>query len=200
MTRSTITTARSRARSVLLVVAGLLVASTATAGATGLITGQGVKDASLTGRDIRNSSIQGVDIKDGSVTTADLAADVSGRPGPAGPTGPAGPRGDRGVPGPAGPAGPPGSQGQPGPQGPPGLSGFVTVTNPNVMGAGYSEFWTVDCPAGLRVISGGVSSTSSLITMRASRPFGAAAWQVGAVNNSSGEQTLTAYAICARVG
>jgi hypothetical protein len=68
----------SRTRVVLLVAAGLLVASTATAGAAQLITGQSVKNESLTGRDVRNGTLKGAGFPAEQVTS--LVADWDDAP------------------------------------------------------------------------------------------------------------------------
>ena len=111
----------SRTKLVLLVAAGLIVASTTTAGAAALITGQSVKNESLTGRDIRNGSLKGADIRDGSLTKDDFSGALAGAQGPAVRRA-AGPKGADGRPGrPGAQAGPQGAQG------PAGFSGLQYV-------------------------------------------------------------------------
>ena len=111
----------SRTKIVLLVAAGLIVATSTTAGAAALITGQSVKNESLTGQDIRNGSIKGADVRDGSLTKDDIAGGLTGAQGPVGPQGPAGAKGEKGD---KGDKGEPGAPGQAGPQGPAGFGGL----------------------------------------------------------------------------
>jgi hypothetical protein len=82
----------------------LALGGTTVAGASSLLTGHDVKDASLTGADIQNDSLTGADIRPGSVGSNALSlaarANLRGARGDAGPqgaTGIAGPQGDPGV-------------------------------------------------------------------------------------------------------
>jgi len=137
---------------------------------------------------------------------------VKGDPGPQGPKGDKGDKGEQGIQGLQGIAGTagkdgadgqdgaPGAPGQPGPQGPPGpagVSGYEVVSQ-SVPVVGFGNTATdAGCPAGKKVLGGGVWTNHSLISRSA--PFGNA-W-AGAVNNPfiDGE-TITVYAICANVG
>jgi hypothetical protein len=104
------------------------------AAAAPLVTGAGVKDASLTGADVRDSSLAGRDVRASSLTGSDVrdgtlrAKDFrkgelpAGAAGAAGSRGPAGPAGAPGPTGPTGPAGADGAQGPAGPAGAPGTA------------------------------------------------------------------------------
>lgn len=94
-------------------------------------------------------------------------AGPSGPAGPQGPEGPAGPPGPAGPEGPEGPRGPEGPQGPTGPQGPAGedgVSGYeiVSRTHFDSFSNGQSRTYTMDCPAGKRVIGGGVVEYSGI--------------------------------------
>lgn len=93
--------------------------------------------------------------------------------------GPRGPKGDTGPQGPAGPAGAPGAQGPAGPQGPAASFNVQFVTSPSVyVAAGGVASATANCPAGTKVISGGITFDVSLgnpvvvQTTNVSRPSG----------------------------
>jgi Collagen triple helix repeat (20 copies) len=77
---------------------------------------------------------------------------IQGVPGPKGDTGP---QGIQGVPGPKGDTGPQGIQGPPGPAG---VSGYQIVVAEVTVGLLSSNNVSVDCPAGKRVVGGGVRS------------------------------------------
>lgn len=97
-------------------------------------------------------------------TGSDAPVGPVGPPGPAGPrgaTGGPGPQGPPGVPGATGPQGPSGSPGDAGPPGPPG-PGFgrthIISFESDTDGQNYKGA-IVSCPAGERVVSGGISVT-----------------------------------------
>jgi len=161
-----------------------------------------------------------VDIGAFEVATACCASGPQGPPGPAGPQGPQGEKGDTGATGPQGPAGPQGAtgaqgpagpQGPMGPQGPPGVSGLQYVTGPSLtLLKQTTGTFTATCPAGLKVLSGGFSttvpagSTAGAFDIRifVSTFSGNNAWTVTAKNGASGNNAslvLTAYAVCAIV-
>lgn len=129
-----------RVLTILIAVLGVLaLATVASGGPQGLITGAQIRDGSIDSRDIRPGSIQSHDLKNGTITTVDLSpetvAALLGQTGAAGPQGPTGPQGPKGDPGPAGAqgvkgdigatgaAGPKGDQGEPGPKGDTGATG-----------------------------------------------------------------------------
>jgi hypothetical protein len=183
----------SRSKIVLLVAAGLIVASSATAGAAVLITGQNVTNESLTGRDIRNGSVKGVDIRNGSLTKDDFSGDLQG---PVGPQGPKGDQGEQGIQGP---------QGAQGPQGPAGVSGLQYVLVDKVVGGNSTEAWGADCPAGKRALGGGVSSTAPGNVVIRESAFQSAGetlgtgWWVQISNVGVGSLTAYVWVSCAAV-
>jgi hypothetical protein len=195
-----ITPISSRTKIVLLVAAGLVVASTTTAGAAALITGQSVKNESLTGQDIRNGSIKGADVRDGSLTKDDIAGGLTGAQGPVGPQGPAGAKGEKGD------KGEPGAQGPGGPQGPAGFGGLSYVIEDEPVAANSAIAWGALCPAGTKVTGGGVSSTAPAnMVVRESAPQSNAqsigfGWWAEIRNNGGTAATAFVWAICAPVG
>ena len=188
----------TRTRFVVLVAAGLIVASGATAGAANLITGQSVKNESLTGRDVRNGSLAGADIRDGSLTKDDFSGTLAGPQGPAGPAGPQGPAGPKGA---TGATGAPGQAGAPGAPGAPGISGLQYVVTGESVSGNATEFWSAECPAGTKVLGGGVSSTNPVVvTVRETAALdNGAGWYVGVHNGQAAAQNSYAWAVCAVV-
>jgi hypothetical protein len=96
---------------------------------------------------------------------------LQGSQGDAGAQGDQGPEGLQGVPGEVGPPGPPGATGAPGargaagpagPRGPSGLGGYEIVSNRVGVELGSSNHVLVNCPAGKRVIGGGVRTGGGL--------------------------------------
>ena len=187
-----------RTRFVLLAAAGLVVASTATAGAADLLTGKDVKNESLTGKDIRNGTISGADVRDGSLTKDDFSGSLVGPQGPEGPQGPAGPKGTTGAPGTPGAPGEPGTPGAPGA---PGVSALEYVVTGNSVNAKSTEYWAAECPVGKKVLGGGVSSIEpDFVTVRESAALDAGAgWWVGVYNDKASAQNSYAWAVCAAV-
>ena len=181
-----------RTRMVLLAVAGLVVASTATAGAAELLTGREIKNETITGKDVRN----------GSLSKADFSGAIAGSRGPQGaegPEGPAGPKGNTGPQGPAGPAGPTGAQGPQGSQGPAGVSGLQYVVIGEDVPKTSSAAWSAPCPAGTKVLGGGVSSFNpSVISIQESAPLNdGAGWAVQVHNGGGSTLGIFAWAVCA---
>ena len=135
----------------------------------------------------------------------------TGATGAKGDTGATGSQGPQGPTGATGPAGPQGSNGSPGPQGVPGLSGLQYITGtPFTLLRQMTGTATATCPAGLRVISGGYTTTAP--TDSQADPFdiqvfssifnGMTGWSVSAKNSAhpnNASLVLTAYAICALV-
>jgi len=189
----------TRTRFVLLAVAGLIVATSATAGAAVLVTGKNVKNESLTGRDIRNGSIKSTDVRDGSLTKADFSGDLAG---PQGPVGPAGPKGDKGA---KGDKGDPGTPGQPGAPGQNGVSGLQYVIVEQTVAGNTSAAWGADCPAGKRALGGGVSSTiPANVTVRETAPQSTpdtlgTGWWVQITNGGAAQVLAYAWVACAAV-
>jgi Collagen triple helix repeat (20 copies) len=130
--------------------------------------------------------------------------------GSAGPIGPAGPVGATGLTGPVGPIGPAGAPGAIGPQGLPGVSGYQVLTgtasNTN-LGGGKLINAKALCPAGTRVLTGGVQQTTAptfgvSMTLVSSYPDTPQSWFAEFRNNetfSIGAVAIVVYAICATV-
>jgi hypothetical protein len=192
-----------RVPAVALAVTGLLVVGAPTVGAAALITGKDIKNGSLTGKDLRDDTLKGRDVRDGSLTTSDFR----GLPaGPQGPTGPAGPTGATGEQGPAGPTGATGAAGAQGPTGPAGVNGPAGLTyvtqgesitpSPDLI---YNyEYWSVGCPAGTKVLGGGVSSANpDVVYVVQSAPLAnGTGWRAGVLNRSASAQDSFVWAIC----
>ena len=141
-------------------------------------------------------------------------AGPAGPEGPAGPTGATGAVGATGPQGPVGPTGPTGAQGPigstgpTGPQGAPGVSGYQILTgsaNSGNLAAGAQLSARAVCPAGTRVLGGGVQQTTQLAsgpTVTSSYPDTQGSWSAEVRNNltfSLGSVNLVVYAICATV-
>jgi len=138
------------------------------------ITGKNVKDNSLTTKDIKNRSLLGKDFKAGQL--------------PAGPQGATGPQGPQGAKGDAGAVG---------------VSGYQRVVSPSVANpAGGQNSGSVACPAGKKVLGGGVSSTSGDLghNVNSSYPTSETTWRADVNNNSGQDRSFIVYAICAAVG
>jgi len=137
---------------VLGIVAVVLAGSTG-AFAAAKITGAQIKDNTITGRDIKNRSIGTADL------SRAAARALKGEPGPAGPPGP------QGVPGPAGPAGPNV------------VSKLVPVGGTASLPAGELDIFTIDCPAGQSVVSGGFAAFGGEVWL--SKTYDGRSWSVG---------------------
>ena len=128
----------------------------------------------------------------------------TGAAGPAGANGAQGPKGDPGAQGPAGPAGPAGPQGpkgDTGAQGAPGangFSGYQIVNAAFALDPGTAWNAKPTCPAGKRVVGGGVTQPFDFNTfVLASGPMpDGSGWIAQIENDSSGTETVNAYAIC----
>ncbi len=182
-----------RVRAVLLVAAALVVGSTATAGA----------DAAaqlISGRDIKNGSVTGADVRDGSLTKADLSGSIAGPRGPVGPEGPQGAQGPAGPKGATGATGAPGAQGSQGPQGEAGgLKGVEYVINGIDLAGGAATGLAADCPAGKKVLGGGVSSAvPTNLAIRETAPQNdGVGWWVEVKNTGGSQMGVFAWAVCA---
>lgn len=144
------------------------------------------------------------------------AAGATGPAGPVGPPGPVGAPGAAGATGPAGPAGPPGTAGAAGPAGPTGPAGPagpsdsqvlapVAGTSAGGLAAGQSFSLTSTCPAGKKILGGGLTYSVSNVgqTSRVtavSYPSAAGAWtaivRVHQTLGSGATITLAVYAVC----
>jgi hypothetical protein len=102
----------------------------------------------------------------------------------------------------AGPKGEKGDKGDTGAQGPAGLSGYGFYLERRDISAGATEIWAALCPAGQKVLGGGVSSTDpakAKITESApviEEPNG---WGAGMYNGGTTTIAAYAWAICANV-
>ena len=125
----------------------------------GAVTGSRLARSAAGAAMFRAVSLDGTDLAPGQIHP--------GRTGPVGDKGPQGIAGPPGAPGPAGPIGPHGPQGPPGqagktgPVGPPGPTGFPgpqevfhAAGDEATVPAGGLQTATVNCPAGMRVLSG----------------------------------------------
>jgi hypothetical protein len=139
-------------------------------------------------------------------------AGAAGQPGPMGPMGMMGPQGAAGAQGAAGsqgPAGPAGAQGAAGPQGAQGAAGIsgyeiVSYTHPSALLASNASLdGKATCPAGKRVLGGGVepSNLGTALIAVASAPLGDNAWKVTLrlMQSQSSNVGYKVYAICATI-
>ena len=145
-----------------------------------LMAGTAGAAALIDGGDVKNGSLTGKDVKNKSLTKRDFRGSVRG---PRGFTGPQGPQGIQGPPGPVA------------------LSGITTSTA--AVGIAPSDFDVIaaPCPAGQRVVSGGVTTIAGSggnWTDRASDDR--TAWIGGGEDLSGTGGTLTVYAYCATIG
>lgn len=105
----------------------------------------------------------------------------------------------------AGPAGAPGAPGSPG-----GLTGYEQVEsqvmNPGNLGTGSSFSVVASCPAGKKVVGGGIRLSGNVAVLADMRvlesiPASDSSWRASAIlvgpTPSAGQVTLTAYAVCA---
>ena len=123
-----------------------------------------------------------------------------------GPQGPPGPQGPQGPAGADGADGPPGADGPAGVDGAPGISGYEIVTSQSTITSIQKTYATIPCPAGKKVIGGGVTASQEkfdIVSIGTNGPAPSApetAWQVGYKNTSLATTvTVTNYAICAFV-
>jgi hypothetical protein len=143
-----------------------------------LVTNPVVADAArtITGRDIENGSVTGKDVKNRSLARKDFK------------------RGQL----PAGPAGPSGPAGAAGPAGASGVSGYqIIVESQAPLGSGsFGMLETVTCPAGKRVLSGGIAvfdatgqETGAILTdvHEMSTSLDGSAWKIK-ISGDSGSQ------------
>jgi hypothetical protein len=159
--------------------------------------GTGYAATQLSGSNIQAGTITGKQIKKHSLPAGKLSpkaiAQLHGAQGPAGPAGPGGPAGQTGADGARGPAGPAGVSGR-------------TVVKSGVYYAAGGKQTTgiVFCPAGLKVLGGGVSvsSFSTAVNVNSSYPATGGAqdgWHADVNNETVGDVSFTVWAICANV-
>jgi Collagen triple helix repeat (20 copies) len=173
-----------------------VIAAAIVALAASVVVGGGYATATglITGKQIANRSIKLVDIHPSAVRALR---------GQRGPQGPQGPRGFDGLPG---ANGLPGAQGPPGTNGTNGLNGgfdpakLQFITGPVLtVAAGDIDGYTVACPAGTTVISGGyvLISGGAGITYANLPAASRTGWTVIANNaNNLIDASLTGYAVC----
>lgn len=178
---------RNRPSPALLIASlALFVAFGGTSYAAVRITGKNVKDGSLTTKDIKDSSLLKNDFMQGQL--------------PAGPQGSKGDTGAPGAPGAKGETGAPGVRGDAGAPGAPGVSGYQQVSSPEIPNPnGLRTVGRVDCPAGKKVLGGGVFAVSEAQYVQVSAPEGPTTWKAEIKNLSGQPQKFTVYAICAVV-
>jgi hypothetical protein len=155
-----------------------------------------LKRNAVTSSKIAPNAIRTGQILDGSLLASDF------KPGqiPQGPKGDKGDKGDRGATGTAGQAGPQGLRG------PSGTSGWQSVAERRrVPKEGTVQVWDVACPAGKKVLGGGVTmerkaGTSGFRVIQSGPTGQGAGWEATAVNSgSSADVSAAVWAICAFV-
>ena len=149
-----------------------------------LITGKNVKDNSLTTKDVKNRSLLKKDFKAGQLP--------AGRQGATGAPGAPGAKGDTGAPG------GPGAKGDTGAQGAPGVSGYEQVESGLIANpAGTRSVGSVSCPAGKRVLGGGVIGLGGTThSVNGSYPSSNTTWVAYMNNTSGGNLSFKVFAIC----
>jgi hypothetical protein len=135
-----------------------------------------LKNNAVTGPKIANSTITSVDVRNGSLRRADFGRGQL----PAGPVGPQGP------------------------QGPPGLSAREQVSAETVLTSASPKNITATCPAGKRVIGGGVELSGAgraRVTVTENTPAGESGWEAEAFEAVATGATwkIVVHAICANV-
>lgn len=140
------------------------------------------------------------------LSTAKSNSGPQGPAGPPGPGGPQGPQGSRGASGPQGPTGNTGLTGATGRTGGPGLSGYEVVLLGGIMHVGdITKDFDVPCPAGKKVLGGGVAVFNNKIVVPVSTPTDDGnRWSVHAqtVDNSrvTQDSSVNIRITCANIG
>jgi hypothetical protein len=103
---------------------------------------------------------------------------------------------------PQGPAGPAGPAGAAGPQGPPGLSAYQTVFTTSAIDSSTTRTLTASCPAGKRVLGGGVAispADTAGVALTSNYLANATTWTGSAreIVATTGNWGLNAVVICA---
>jgi hypothetical protein len=171
---------RPKARRSLVVGAAVLigvavVAGSAGAGATGLLTGKDVRDDSLRSADFRNGSISGAKVRDGSLSQRDVGFDLTGDPG---------------IPG------------NDGPRGFPGIRGIHLRTgSPQAEGIAGTYLLIANCAAGETAIAGGaqldVADPGVLPYIVSSGGIGLVTWNTVFYTPGGGGVQYTPWVVCA---
>jgi len=167
---------------------------------------------SVGSRQLQANAVGTQNVRDGSLLSKDfkrgeLPRGPAGFTGATGLSGPKGDKGDQGLRGPSGATGLTGAAGPAGPAGAAGVSGwqFVTVGQ-NIPGSPNhtpNEF-EADCPAGKKVLGGGVTAGNggdeTRLHVYFSGPAGqATGWATGIQNDGTNSVTAFVWAICASV-
>ncbi|WP_416954583.1 hypothetical protein ACNKF0_20180 [Nocardioides sp. T5] len=155
-----------------IAIAGVLVAISATSGATAalVITGNDIKNGTVTTKDIKNDNLKSKDIKDGTLKTKDFddsaVDDLKGATGPAGT---------------------------------PGISGYQLVNASVPIAAGAGASVEASCPAGKRVLSAAAHMTASFDGTAVDVDAGTTKAIAKAWNYEAAADTLSIDVICAVV-
>jgi hypothetical protein len=168
---------------------------------TNAVTGQKVRDGSLLAKDFRRG-----ELPPGPAGPAGPAG-ATGAQGATGPTGPTGPKGTTGAPGRTGATGPAGPIGPIGPSGPAGVSGWSLVQQETNLPGDPNHTANevqVNCPAGARVLGGGVTAGPGGDRRQLHIYFNGptadgTAWTAGVQNEASATVPIFTSAICAAV-
>ena len=130
-----------------------------------------ITDNSVRSTDLRDNDVRSRDVRNGSLLAKDFRAGQlpQGKPGTAGTPGTAGPAGVKGTPGLQGTTG---VSGATGPTGPASITGYrVVLLGGLVQPTDTSGNFVAVCPAGQRVLGGGVATFSANIRVTASTPM-----------------------------
>jgi hypothetical protein len=129
----------------LVALIALVFAATGTAAAAGMLSGSKLTNNSVTSAKIRNASLGVQDLSSTARSSLRGNTGPQGNPGTPGTPGTKGDKGDKGLTGPQGP------------QGTPGVSNIQHIEAIHVLlGSQTSSYWYDSCPAGKRLLSGGV--------------------------------------------
>jgi hypothetical protein len=146
---------------------------------------------------LRNNAVTGAKVKDGTLTVADFNAKQLPA-GPQGPKGDTGSQGSKGDTGPQGPKGDSGVRGLTGETGPVGISGYEQVLQPSAVDANSISQQSAECPAGKRVLGGGVTAHTDLVIVE-SYPSADNRW-TGVVKNAAAySRDYAVFAVCANI-
>jgi hypothetical protein len=127
-------------------------------------------------KQLRNGAVTAIKVKNFSL----LASNFKAGQLPAGPPGSQGPRGPQGA---VGPIGATGLQGAKGNDGSPGVSNYqVLLFGEIVQSTDTQGGWTVGCPAGTKILGGGVATFNKNIQIETSTPLDTGtSWAVSVV-------------------
>jgi len=142
------------------------------------VSGTAVASGALDGSKLVGNSVTSAKVKNQTLQVKDLSLSArSSLRGQTGPAGPQGTKGDKGDPGPKGAPGTPGTPGTPGAPGAPGVSGQVMFTGIHVLlGSQVTSTFTTSCPAGKKLLGGGVVTFNKKVQVLSSAPASTTAW------------------------